>query len=254
MYASMKESGAFGTAAREKAWSGLVCRLWTKSRWAATRRFLASTFMCFTTPVGVEIKRRITDSTYNKGALVQYVPIDITKWEKEYQLVPGNLIDLGAYDWDSITLEAMSAMADPTKLDESKPMAEDTLGGAIFLGHLVNGTALMQPSYTLAMTDLAMSKLSKDDLDVIKKAYENVVLANLKTPSNTTPVTSGPWKGTGAVVRQYWAWAALSPYRVELEKVAAIQVGSKATRSEISEYIDALHAEKAVLPKGDLPV
>ncbi|KAF4331788.1 hypothetical protein FBEOM_14438 [Fusarium beomiforme] len=251
MYTSMKESGTFETAARDKAWSGLVCRLWTKSQWAATRRFLASTFMSFTTPAGVEIKRRITDSTYNKGALVQYVPFDISKWEKEYKLVPGNLIDLGAYDWDNITLEAMSAMADPSKLDESKPRAEDTLGGALFLGHLVNGSALMQPSYTLAMTDLAVSKLSNDDLDVIKKAYEKVVLANLKDESNMTTVPSGPWKGTGAAVRQYWAWAALSPYRVELEKVAAKQVGSKATRSEISEFIDALHAQEAVLPKGD---
>ncbi|KAK9784952.1 hypothetical protein SCARD494_12361 [Seiridium cardinale] len=253
MYISMKESGTFGTAAREKAWSGLICRMWAKSRSAAIRRFLATWFMRFTTPAGVEIKRRITDSIYNKGALIPYVPFDIAKWENEHKLVPGNLIDSDAYNWDEITLEAMLAMADPYKLDEKKPMAEDSLGGALFLGHLINGSALMQPSYTLAMTDLAQSyTVSKEDLDVVKRSYEKVVLPHLKDQSSTTALPSGSWKSTGATVRQYWAWTVLDTYRAELEKEVAKQLGPKATGSEIREYIEGLHAGAFILPEGNL--
>lgn len=255
MYISMKSSGEYGTAVREKAWVGIISRIWSKSKWAASRRFLATWFMRLRTPAAVEINRRITGNIYNKGALILSVPFDIVKWENEHQLMPGNLIDRDEYNWDNITLEEMLAMTDPYRLDEKEPMAGDILGGVLFLGHLINDIALIQPSYALAMTDLALSyPVSKDDLDVVKKSYDKLVRPHLNDQSSTTAIPSGACKSISVATRQYWALTILETYWAELKKDVAKQLGPKATESEIRECVEGLHAEALTPQEGNQSV
>ena len=194
------------------------------------------------------MKRLMTDSTYNKGALTPYVPFNITKWESQHEVVPGNVIDIDPQTLEKAKLEDLQALADPSKFDEKEEVAEDALGGVRCSEAVIYGSALMLPSYTKDMTELSLSsRISKEDLDAITRLCDKIVLSRLKEQIATTATPSGKPKTIGEAVRQYWASGTFDTFWADVGSEVIKLLGNKASKSEIREYLQALYAEARFL-------
>lgn len=244
----MTDSGSFDSKSRDTAWQGLVDRLWKTSKIAAMRRWMATWFMRLTTPFAVEMNRRITNTIYNKGAVILYTPFEITAWEKTHEIKPGNIIDVNDIDWSNLTLAELLTIMDPAKLDEKKAIANDIHGGVLLLNHTVIGDSLIMPSDTFFQAGNAMTEEKRA---IVRKAYRRIVLTHMaeqrKVSGEMAAVSSDFWIGTGATMRHFWAWSFLSVCWAQLLSEVTKQLGPEVSEGDIKEYIEDIHAEQAVV-------
>ncbi|KAF7938057.1 hypothetical protein BELL_0236g00040 [Botrytis elliptica] len=207
----MIKKNEFGSEARDRAYTGLLFNMWKKSPAAGLRRLICTVGMTCATPVGLAMARRITHIPYNVGALV---PFDETKHEENAEHEKGNRIEIENINWLNITPEQVCALLDPTKFDSTKPMAPDTLGGLRDGGRIINMSALLRPSYSLAMTNLA-HHISQETLEVVRKTYEK----------------------------------AIQPWITEMKLLELKKSEQEIVTKEMMEIINSSGSEKLVLPK-----
>ncbi|TGO41681.1 hypothetical protein BHYA_0018g00530 [Botrytis hyacinthi] len=268
----MINKNEFGSEARDKAYTGLLFSMWKKSPAAGLRRLICTVGMTCATPVGLAMARRITHIPYNLGALV---PFDETKHEENTEHEKGNRIEIDNINWLNVTPEQACALLDPTKFDSTKPIASDTLGGLRDGGRIINMSALLQPSYSLAMTNLA-HHISQENLDVVRKTYEKAIqpwitemkLLELKKSEQEIVAkemmeiidSSGSeklvlpkelvhelaWRGTGAAVVHAWAWSLFQKLLPDIQDDLAETLPKDTEKGDVKEYLEGLLAETTV--------
>ncbi|KAF5017241.1 hypothetical protein F66182_10853 [Fusarium sp. NRRL 66182] len=278
MIRTMQEEDDFSTKTREKAYDGLCQRMPEKP---ARARWIVTALMGGMTPVALYVKKRITDTTYNRGAVEPYKPWEVELWQEKYEVQRGNNIDCDKIDIEHVPLEELSAMTDPTKLDPNKPRAPDTLGGVRCDGRSVKSEAMLVPSYTPMQTGFGRTA-SEEDLRIVEEGYKKHVLPLLTTEnglmelkksvqaktlqdlveakkSNQLDKASHPaemmhilrWIGVGPAVVHSWAWPlfykALSH---SLDEIMS-QLTQQVPVESVIEYLEAKHAETIIALSGD---
>ncbi|TGO64260.1 hypothetical protein BCON_0008g01090 [Botryotinia convoluta] len=268
----MVSKNEFGSEARDKAYTGLLFSMWKKSPAAGLRRLICTVRMTCATPVGLAMARRITHIPYNLGALV---PFDEKKYEGDVEHEKGNRIEIENINWLNVTPEQACALLDPTKFDSTKLIASDTLGGLRDSGRIINMNALLQPSYSLAMTNLA-HHISQENLEVVRKTYEKAIqpwitemkLLELKKSEQEIVTkemmeiinSSGSeklvlpkelvhelaWRGTGASVVHAWAWSVFRKLLPDIQDDLAETLPKDTEKEDVKEYLEGLLAETTV--------
>ncbi|TEY86516.1 hypothetical protein BOTCAL_0007g00430 [Botryotinia calthae] len=253
----MINKNEFGSEARDKAYTGLLFSMWKKYPAAGWRRLVSTVGMTCATLVGLTMARRITHIPYNLGALV---PFDEKEYEGNVDHEKGNRIEIEDINWLDVTPEQACALLDPTKFDSTKPIASDTLGGLRDGGRIINMSALLQPSYSLAMTNLAHHILQENleamKLLELKKREQEVVTNEMIEMINFSGseklvlpkelVHKLALRGTGASVVHAWAWSFFQKLLPDIQDDLAATLPKDTEKEEVKEYLEGLLAETTV--------